>query len=1049
MCFRPGPVWGCDKLVSRAKVMAALVISISLDVSVESVGSSFSRVILIGSIFVEVSITPELGAAAVASPVGVLELDTHSSSKADPSKSSPPLVSVSPMVLPFLCSDDSESDNEIPERHVSPTPHDAMLTRWRSRVTLRSSSPTYSILEIHTAPILPAPSTIVAPSSEFPLALVALIVRKLARPLPSHRLALSEAYLCWRSAPLSTMYPPTTSDSLAEDSSFESYAEPSRKRCRSPVATVILSIHVMRALVPSRADLLLPRKRFRDSISPEDSVEEEFDTDLLEDIEADAMAIEVAVDRDVEAGIDAGIGMKVDVGVDFEDEVVSRDRDTIEVRVDVVAGIDIPDEDIKTGQKELEARSMIAGGERASLLDQVASLEKSNARFQGTMMMERARADRFWRRMRFIENKLRQIRMFLYYDRMRSRRLKTFALRRLEEIKELINQRVEEALDAYEVTRAANALEAENKAKTTLTKIMEIRDMEMVKMEIVEMDRVEKFIEGLPDNIQGMLEVNQRDNRGHQPPFKRPNVGGQNMARAYTADNNERNHIMDRFLSATSVSFIMKGHELSDCPKLKDQNHGNKAGNKIGVGEARGKAYVLGRGDANPDLNSVKGTFLLQNYYAFVLFDYDADQSFVSTTFSTLLDITPDTLDVSYAVELANGRVSETNTILRGCTLGLLGYPFNINLMPVELGSFDVIISMDWLANHDAVIVCDKKIMRIPYGDEVLIVKGDRGGKGEKSKLSIISCTKTQKYIRRGCPIFLAQVTNKETEDKSEEKRLEDVPTLRYFLEVFPEDLLGLPPSRQVEFQIDLVHGTAPMARARYRLAPSEPQEMSTQLQELSDKGYSEEEHVEHLKLILELLKKEELYAKFSKCEFWLSKLSDYDYEIRYRSGKANVVADALRRKEQNKPLQVRALVLTIGLNLLVQILNAQDEVRKEENFRTEDLCGMIKKLERRTDGTLCLNGRSWIPCRALGTQVDMSTAYHPHTDGQSERTIQTLEDMMRTCVIDFGKGWNRHLPLVELSYNNSYHTSIKAASFEALYGRKCRSPICWAEVGD
>ncbi|GKG03617.1 reverse transcriptase domain-containing protein [Tanacetum coccineum] len=135
--------------------------------------------------------------------------------------------------------------------------------------------------------------------------------------------------------------------------------------------------------------------------------------------------------------------------------------------------------------------------------------------------------------------------------------------------------------------------------------------------------------------------------------------------------------------------------------------------------------------------------FLLNNHYASKLFDSGANRSFVSTTFSTLLDITPDTLNVSYDVELADERISETNTILRGCTLGLLGHPFNIDLMPVELGSFDVIISVDWLANHHAVIVCDEKIMRIPYGDEVLIVQGDRDGKGEKSKLSIISCTKT------------------------------------------------------------------------------------------------------------------------------------------------------------------------------------------------------------------------------------------------------------------------------------------------------------------
>ncbi|GKF49785.1 reverse transcriptase domain-containing protein [Tanacetum coccineum] len=141
-----------------------------------------------------------------------------------------------------------------------------------------------------------------------------------------------------------------------------------------------------------------------------------------------------------------------------------------------------------------------------------------------------------------------------------------------------------------------------------------------------------------------------------------------------------------------------QGHYRSDCPKLKDQNRGNKAGNNNGIGEARGKAYVLGRGDANLDSNVVKGTFLLNNHYGFILFDSGADRSFVSTTFSTLIDITPDTLDVSYAVELANGRISETNTVLRGCTLGLLGHPFNTDLMPVELGSFNAIIGMDLLA---------------------------------------------------------------------------------------------------------------------------------------------------------------------------------------------------------------------------------------------------------------------------------------------------------------------------------------------------------------
>ncbi|GKD45321.1 hypothetical protein Tco_1269966, partial [Tanacetum coccineum] len=130
-------------------VMAPPVISISSNVLVKSVGSFFPRVIPIGFIFVKVTVAPEVGAAAVASPVGVLKLDTHSTSEADPSESLPPPVSIAPMVSPFLCSDDSKSDTEIPKRHVSPT----------------TSTP-----EIHTAPILPTPSAIVAPSFEFPLA---------------------------------------------------------------------------------------------------------------------------------------------------------------------------------------------------------------------------------------------------------------------------------------------------------------------------------------------------------------------------------------------------------------------------------------------------------------------------------------------------------------------------------------------------------------------------------------------------------------------------------------------------------------------------------------------------------------------------------------------------------------------------------------------------------------------------------------------------------------------------------------------------------------
>ncbi|GKA47477.1 putative reverse transcriptase domain-containing protein [Tanacetum coccineum] len=279
----------------------------------------------------------------------------------------------------------------------------------------------------------------------------------------------------------------------------------------------------------------------------------------------------------------------------------------------------------------------------------------------------------------------------------------------------------------------------------------------------------------------------------------------------------------------------VQGHFKRECPKLKNnKNHGNQVGND----RALAKVYAVGHAGTNPDSNVMTGMFLLNNRYASILFDTGADRSFVSTAFSSQIDITPSTLDHYYDVELADGRIIGLNTILRGCTLNLLNHPFNINLMPVELGSFDAIIGMDWLAKYQAIIVCAEKIVRIPWGNEILIIHGDGSNRGNETRLNIISCTKTQKYLLKGCPIFLAHVTTKEVEDKSEKKRLEDVPIVRDFPKVFPEDLSGLPPTRQVEFQIDLIPGAAPVARAPYRLTPSEMKELSEQLKELSDKGF-------------------------------------------------------------------------------------------------------------------------------------------------------------------------------------------------------------------
>ncbi|GKA05813.1 putative reverse transcriptase domain-containing protein [Tanacetum coccineum] len=507
-----------------------------------------------------------------------------------------------------------------------------------------------------------------------------------------------------------------------------------------------------------------------------------------------------------------------------------------------------------------------------------------------------------------------------------------------------------------------------------------------------EFDEIEKYVGGLPDMIRGSVMASKpKTMQDAIESFGNANTGNNQRA---TGANQK---------GTVCYECGAQGNFKRECPKLKNRNRGNQGGN----GNAPAKVYMMDNAGTNPDSNVV-----------------------------------------------------------------------------TELGSFDVIIGMDWLAKYHAVIVCDEKLVRIPFRNETLIVRGNGSNRGNETQLNIISCTKTQKYMLKGCHVFLAHVTTKTTEDKSEEKRLEDVPVIRDFPKVFLEDLPGL----------------------------------------------NKEEHDEHLRLILDLLKKEELYAKFSKCEFWIPKaspktpteirqflglagyyrrfiegfskvakpmtkltqkkvafewgdnkeatfqtlknklcsapilalpqgvenfivycdashkglravlmqnekviayasrqlkiheknytthdlelgavvfalkiwryylyktkctvftdhkslqhildqkklnmrqrrwlelLSDYDCEIRYHPGKANVVADALSRKERIKPLRVRALVMTIGLNLPKQILEAQIEAKKPENFRNKDVGGMIRKdipkekLEPRADGTLCLNGRS------------------------------------------------------------------------------------------
>nr|GEW01212.1 putative reverse transcriptase domain-containing protein [Tanacetum cinerariifolium] len=626
-----------------------------------------------------------------------------------------------------------------------------------------------------------------------------------------------------------------------------------------------------------------------------------------------------------------------------------------------------------------------------------------------------------------------------------------------------------------------------------------------------ETEKVDKYISELPDNIYGnvmsarpktldkTIELandlmdqkihtyverqndNKRKNDDSSKNNQQESHKKRNIARAYTASPGEKKVYTGYLPMCTKCNYHHTRQCAPKCGKCKRYGHTtmdcrvNTNNNNNNRNQKAGACYECGGRDASPNSNNITGMFLINNRYSKILFDTGADRSFVSTTFSALIDITPTTLENHYDVELADGKIIRVNTIVRGCTLNFMNHPFNFDLMRVPLGSFDVIIGMDWLTKYHGVIICDEKIVRVPFG--------------------------------RGCDIFLAHITTKEAKDKSEGKRLEDVPIVKDFPEVFPEDL---------------------PARAPYRLAPSEMKELAKQLQELSDKGFirpsssplgasvlfvkkkdgslrmcidyrelnkltvknryllpwiddlrfikgffkieksmtkltqkngkfdwGEKEEAafqlikqklcstpilalpkgsenfivycdaSHKDLGFVLMQNEKVIAYASRqlkiheknytthdleleavvfalkiwrhylygtrCTVftdhkslqhildqkelnmrqrrWLELLSDYDCDIRYHPGKANIVTDALRRKEQSIPLRVRALVITMGLNLPKKILEAQTKALKPKNLSAKDVGGMLRKdlpkekLEPRADGTLCLNNRSWVPC--------------------------------------------------------------------------------------
>ncbi|GKC26335.1 putative reverse transcriptase domain-containing protein [Tanacetum coccineum] len=279
-----------------------------------------------------------------------------------------------------------------------------------------------------------------------------------------------------------------------------------------------------------------------------------------------------------------------------------------------------------------------------------------------------------------------------------------------------------------------------------------------------ESNKVEKYVSGLPNMIQGSLMASKpkimQDAIEFATELMDQKIHTFADPRAYTAGPGEKKEYGGSLPLCPKCNYHHNGQCAPSCNNCKKVGH--LARDCRGNGKATAKAYAVGNARKNLNSNVVTGTFLLNNHYASILFDTGADRSFIFTAFCSLIDIFPATLDHYYDVELVDEKIIEVNTIIRGCTLNFLNHPFNIDLMPVKLGSFDLIIGMEWLVKYHAVIVCDEKIVRIPFRNEILIVCGDRSNNGHESRLNIISC--------KGYDVFLAHVTTKKAEDKSKEK---------------------------------------------------------------------------------------------------------------------------------------------------------------------------------------------------------------------------------------------------------------------------------------
>ncbi|GJZ33324.1 putative reverse transcriptase domain-containing protein [Tanacetum coccineum] len=560
-----------------------------------------------------------------------------------------------------------------------------------------------------------------------------------------------------------------------------------------------------------------------------------------------------------------------------------------------------------------------------------------------------------------------------------------------------------------------------------------------------------------------------------------------------------------------------KGHYKDKCPKGRNQQ--NK--------EARGKAYVVVENpQQNP--NVITGMFLLNNHYACILFDSGAEKSFVSFPFTPFIDIAPAALNTSYEVELADGKV-----ILEVQGERPKKDPGSLACIKADEKKFDDIRSEEEHKVHLKTILdllkkeklyakfskCEFWLKEVWFLGHVVNcdgiymdpskVESVKNWKTPESPTEICSFLGLAGYYRSFIENFfkiakpLTLLTQKNKTYVWGNKQDEFFGVLKEKL--CNSSVLALPNGLNdfVVYCDALKQGFGCVLMQRGKVIAYASRQLK-----MHEKNYTT--HDLELGAVVFALKiwrhylyrpKSVIYTDHKSLQYifdqkelnmrqrqWIELLNDYECEIKYHMGNANVVAGALSKKKGSShgeysvhpgtdkmyydlrdlywwPSMKRDIAEYVSrctqqekitMDLVTKLPKSSsvhdaiwvimDRLTKSAHFLPNCEDYKMEKLARIYINEIV--SRHGVQ-EALGTRLDMSTAYHPQTDGQSERTIQTLEDMLRACVMDFGGSWDTHLPLVEFSYNNSYHTSIKCAPFEALYRQKCRSPVIWTEVGE